>query len=294
MKTNRLQLVWQIAIAAVRARLQRRPARLAIFAGAGELPLIAARTARERGSEFLVYHITEADLNAELAADASINKREVSLGNIGKTIQFLQQDKITQVILLGKVEKQRLLQDVKRDSAAEEIYKRAADRRDDTLFLQFAALLATIGIEILKQKELLPGCFMPRGIHTKRQPTDKSLLDDIAFGYELSRKIGSLDIGQTAVVFEKMILAVEAIEGTDAAIQRAGVIARNKGGVVCKTGKASQDPRFDLPAVGLRTLEAMQQAGMQCLVIEAAQTLVVNPQEFIASADAMGLIVVAK
>ncbi len=294
MKTNRLKLLWQIITVGLRARLSRRPQRLAIFAGAGELPRIAVETARSRKISFFVYHIVEAELNPQLAADEQVTRRSISLGNIGQTLQYLQQDKITQVILLGKVEKQRLLQDVKRDSAAEEIYNRATDRRDDTLFLQFAALLATIGIGILKQKELLPGCFLPRGILTKKRPEDKALLDDIAFGYELSRKVGSLDIGQTAVVFEKMVLAVEAIEGTDAAIARAGAIAGNQGGVVCKTGKSSQDPRFDLPAVGLRTLETMQQAGMQCLVIEAAQTLVVNPAEFIARADNLGLIVVAK
>lgn len=291
---HRLKLLWQIAVAGLSARLSRRLQRLAIFAGAGELPRIAAETAQSRKINFVIYHIVEADLDADLAADKGIEKRSVSLGNISQTIQFLQQDKITQVILLGKVEKQRLLQDVKRDAAADEIYHRAADRRDDTLFLQFAALLRAIGIQILKQKDLLPGCFLPRGIHTKKKPEDKSLIEDIEFGYQLSRKVGSLDIGQTAVVFEKMILAVEAIEGTDQAIARAGKIANNKGGTVCKTGKASQDPRFDLPAVGLRTLESMEQAGMQCLVVEAAQTLVVNPKEFIVRADELGLIVIAK
>lgn len=290
----KLQLLWQIAIAALCARLSRRPQRLAIFAGAGELPRIAAETAQSRKIDFVLYHITEADLNSDLMADTAIIRRSVSLGNIAQTLQFLQQDKITRVILLGKVEKQRLLQDVKRDAAADEIYNRAADRRDDTLFLQFAAVLRTMGIEILKQKDLLPGCFLPRGTHTIKKPEDRALIEDIDFGYELSRKVGSLDIGQTAVVFQKMVLAVEAIEGTDQTIQRAGIIARNRGGVVCKTGKASQDPRFDLPAVGLKTLDTMKQAGMQCLVIEAAQTLVVNPKEFIARADELGLIVVAR
>lgn len=292
--SSKLKLLWQIAIAGLRSRLSSRPRRLAIFAGAGELPRIAAETAQSRKIDFVLYHITEADLHSELAANPAIIRRSVSLGNIAQTLQFLVQDKITQVVLLGKVEKQRLLQDVQRDAAAEEIYNRAPDRRDDTLFLQFAAVLRTMGIEILKQKELLPGCFLPRGTHTKKKPEDKSLSEDIEFGYTLSRKVGSLDIGQTAVVFEKMILAVEAIEGTDQAIMRAGEIAQKKGGTVCKTGKASQDPRFDLPAVGLRTLESMKLAGMQCLVIESEQTLVVAPDAFIRRADELGLIVVAK
>lgn len=271
-----------------------RTQRLAIFAGAGELPYLAALSAAERKLNFVVYHIAEAELFPQLKLDQSFPLREVSLGDIAKTFAFLKGDKITDVVLLGKIEKQRMLQDVKRDAAAEQIYNAAPDRRDDTLFLQFAAALTQMGIRILNQKELLPSCFLSPGVHTKRQPEDKTLNDDIEFGYALSRKIGSLDIGQTAVVFQKMILAVEAIEGTDAAIMRAGEIARKQGGVVCKTAKAAQDMRFDLPAVGIRTLETMRAAGMQALVFEAAHTLVVHPAEFTRKADELGLIVIAK
>jgi len=267
---------------------------LVIFAGAGELPAIAARNARTRGIPFSVYHITESDLDASLVDDASIHLRPISLGAIAKTFEYLRADKVTDIVLLGKIEKKRILQDVRRDAAAEQIYQAAPDRRDDTLFLQFAQGVAQAGIRILKQKELLDGCFLAPGVHTRLKPEGQALVADIEFGYELSQKVGSLDIGQTAIVFEKMVLAVEAIEGTDAAIQRAGVIAQKSGGVVCKTGKASQDPRFDLPAVGIRTLETMAAAGMKALVIESAQTLVVNPAAFVARADELGLIVVAK
>lgn len=267
---------------------------LAIFAGAGELPAIAVENARARALSFSVYHITEAELDASLMRDTSLHLRKISLGAIAQTFAYLKEDKITHIVLLGKIEKQRILQDVKRDAAAEQIYQAAPDRRDDTLFLQFAQGVAQAGIQILKQKDLLDGCFLYPGVHSRLKPESPALLADIAFGYELSKKVGSLDIGQTAVVFEKMILAVEAIEGTDAAIARAGAIAQGKGGIVCKTGKASQDPRFDLPAVGIRTLENMAKSGMQVLVIEAAQTLVVNPAAFIARADELGLIVVAK
>jgi DUF1009 family protein len=267
---------------------------LAIFAGAGELPAIAAKNARARGWSFSVYHITEAELDASLTRATALHLRQISLGAIAKTFAYLKEDKVTQIVLLGKIEKQRILQDVKRDAAAEQIYQAAPDRRDDTLFLQFAQGVAQAGIQILKQKELLDGCFLEPGVHSKLKPENPSLIADIEFGYELSQKVGSLDIGQTAVVFEKMILAVEAIEGTDAAIARAGLIAQKKGGTVCKTGKASQDPRFDLPAVGIRTLETMSASGMQALVVEAAHTLVVNPAAFIARADELGLIVVAK
>lgn len=285
---------------------------LAIFAGAGELPAIAVKNARARGLDFVLYHITEAELDASLTRDPALKLRTISLGAIGKTFAYLKEDKITDIVLLGKIEKQRLLQDVQRDAAADKIYNAATDRRDDTLFLEFAKGIALMGIGILKQKDLLEGCFLTPGVHTQKQPEGEKLLADIEFGYALSKKVGSLDIGQTAIVYEKMILAVEAIEGTDAAIARAGAILNGGGsrkdapraqrepdasmraGVVCKTGKASQDPRFDLPAVGIRTLETMAASGMQALVIEAAQTLVVNPQAFIRRADELGLIVLAK
>jgi len=268
--------------------------RLAIFAGAGELPLIAAKNARKLDIPFILYHITEAELNSELAGDARLTKREISLGSVGQTLAFLREDQINQAILLGKVEKQRLLQDVMRDAEAEKIFQAAPDRRDDALFHEFARALAVLQIQILPQKSLLDGCFLPAGALTQKKPESSALLEDIEFGYSLSKKIGSLDIGQTAVVFQKMVLAVEAIEGTDAAIRRAGEIARHAGGVVCKTAKTSQDPRFDLPAVGMRTLDTMRDNGMQALVIEAEHTLVVRPAEFIEHANRHGLIVIGR
>lgn len=274
--------------------------RLAIFAGAGELPAIAVKNARSRGIDFIVYHIREAELDAALSKDTALKRREVSVGALGETFAYLKEDKISQIILLGKIEKREILHSVSRDAVAEKIYSGASDRMDDTLFHQFASLVTQAGIAILEQRELLEGCFLAPGVVTKLKPENPALLADIDFGFQLSRKVGSLDIGQTAVVFEKMVLAVEAIEGTDLAIERAGAILKNqfkseaRRGVVCKSAKASQDPRFDLPTVGVRTLETMAKAGIGCLVIEAAHTLVVDPALFIAKADALGLIVVAK
>jgi len=206
----------------------------------------------------------------------------------------LRNDTISDIVLLGKVEKQRLLQDVKRDDEAEKLYANASDRRDDSLFLEFASAIQKMGINIREQKEFLSSCFLSTGVHTQKKPIEKALLDDVDFAYEMSRRIGSIDIGQSAMVREKMVLAVEAIEGTDAAIRRAGEICQKKPFVVAKSAKAGQDMRFDLPAVGIRTLETMSAAGASTLVIEAASTLVVHPAEFIARADELGLIVIAR
>lgn len=275
--------------------------RLAIFAGAGALPTIAVKNARARGLSFVLYHITEAELEPTLVHDAALVKREISLGGIQKTFAYLKEDKISHIILLGKIEKKKMLHDTKRDIQAEAIYNSVADRRDDTLFHKFAELVAQAGIVILEQRELLEGCFLAPGVHTRLKPESAELIADIEFCYELSHKIGSLDIGQTAIVSQKMILAIEAIEGTDLAIERAGAILHGGDSrqqrllaVVAKTAKASQDMRFDLPTVGIRTLETMARAGIECLVLEAAHTLVVHPTEFIQKADELGLIVVAR
>lgn len=268
--------------------------RLAIFAGAGELPAIAVKNARARAIDFIVYHIREAEPNAALSEDTELKRREVSVGSLAEIFAYLKEDKISQIILLGKLEKRQILNSVARDAVAEKIYSGAPDRMDDTLFHQFASLVAQTGITILEQRVLLDGCFLSPGVHTILKPNDSALIEDIEFGYALSRKVGSLDIGQTAIVLEKMVLAIEAIEGTDEAILRAGLLAAGRGGVVCKSAKASQDMRFDLPTVGLRTLERMAEAKMRCLVIEAAHTLVVDAPSFVARADALGLIVIAR
>lgn len=268
--------------------------KLAIFAGAGELPRIAVVSAQKQKIPLVLYHIAETELDGKLAADEALRKRQISVGDLAQTFAYLKDDKITHIALLGKLEKQKILHAPMRDAAAEAIYRNARDRRDDTLFHEFAAAIARMGITILPQKALLDGCFLLPGVHTHLKAESPALQADIEFGYALSQKVGSLDIGQTAIVFEKMVLAIEAIEGTDAAIRRAGELAQKKGGVVCKTAKASQDARFDLPTVGVRTLETMAESGMQALVIESAETLVVNPAGFIARADELGLIVVAR
>lgn len=268
--------------------------RLAIFAGAGTLPTIAVKKARARGLSFVLYHIIEAELDTQLVNDTALVKREISLGGIQQTFAYLKEDEISHIILLGKIEKKKMLHDIALDTQAEAIYNSVVDRRDDTLFHKFAELIAQAGITILEQRELLEGCFLNPGVHTRLKPERAELVADIEFAYELSRKIGSLDIGQTAIVYQKMILAIEAIEGTDLAMARAGSLSRRLGGVIGKSSKSSQDMRFDLPTVGMRTLETMAHAGIECLVIEAAHTLVVNPTDFIQKADELGLIVVAR
>ena len=126
--------------------------------------------------------------------------------------------------------------------------------------------------------------FLPEGRYTKSK-LSKSKLEDIEFGMNIAHNLATLDIGQTVVVTQKMVLALEAIEGTDETIKRGGLLSRNKGAVVCKSTKQGQDERFDLPAIGIETLDNMYASGCDTIAIRASETIVVNPKEFIAHAN---------
>ena len=158
------------------------------------------------------------------------------------------------------------------------------DRKDDTLMLSFVAELAKDGLEALDQTALIKPLMPAKGVLTKRQPTEDEL-EDMKFGMEMAREIGRLDVGQTAVVKQLGVMALEAIEGTDACIRRGGELARG-GAVVAKVAKPKQDLRFDVPAVGMTTIESMIAVGAKALVIEAGRTLLVDKDRVIELADA--------
>lgn len=158
--------------------------------------------------------------------------------------------------------------------------KSIKDWNDKSIFNLVYQEFKKTGIEILDQKSFLKSLLCAPGIYSKRKPA-KSELDNIEFGMNYAKKIAALDIGQTVVVANKTILSVEAIEGTDEAIKRGGAFARNKAGVVCKAMYKNQDTRFDVPAVGLQTLESMRASGCNVLAIEAKNTFVIDREKFI-------------
>jgi DUF1009 family protein len=158
------------------------------------------------------------------------------------------------------------------------------DRKDDTLMLAFIKELAKDNLEAFDQTALIKSLMPQVGVLTKRQPTEEEL-KDMRFGMEMAREIGRLDVGQTAVVKQLGVMALEAIEGTDACIRRGGELARG-GAVVAKVAKPNQDLRFDVPAVGTKTIESMIAVGAKGLVLEAGRTLLVDRAKVIEMADA--------
>ncbi len=151
--------------------------------------------------------------------------------------------------------------------------------------------LANIGVEVLDQTLFIQNHMIPKGVLTKTQPTPEQITD-VEYGYEIAKQIGDIDIGQSVVIKNKMIMAVEAIEGTDCAIERGGKLAK-RGAVVVKVSKPNQDKRFDLPTVGLNTLKKMKSVKASVLAVEANETIIVQQEKMIEFADKNKIVIMA-
>ena len=165
------------------------------------------------------------------------------------------------------------------------------DRKDDTIMMMFVRELAKAGIQAFDQTALIRRLMPHRGVITKREPTAEER-KDMEFGFRMAKEIGRLDVGQTAVVKNMAVMALEAIEGTDACIHRGGELARG-GAVVAKVAKPQQDDRFDVPTVGLATIQSMVDVGATALAIEADKTLLVEREEMLALAEANNITIAA-
>lgn len=264
--------------------------RFAIIAGAGEIPAILARAAKSKGASFISIALTEAAM-APLD-ELSDGIYRLSIGQVGKIIKTIKKEGIDKVIFIGKVRKDLLFEKIRFDLKALKVLKGLNNRNDDTIMLAIVKVLADEGIEVLDQtiylKNLMPG----EGVLTRRKPK-KGEWEDIRYGMEMAKRSASLDIGQTVVVKDKAIMAVEAIEGTDQAIIRGGKLARKGGAIVTKVAKPKQDPRFDVPTVGITTLRSMIEGGAKVLAIEAGRTLVVEREKLVKEADAAGISIVS-
>ena len=265
--------------------------RIGLLAGVGHLPVEFARAARAEGYEvYAVALLPETDegLRAECAGWQYIN-----IAKLGGILKFLQKNDIHKVTMLGKVTKELLMNGRHElpDFKMVTFLATLPNRKDDTIMLGFVRELNKAGIEALDQTELIRILMPETGCLTKRKPTAEEE-KDIAFGFRMAKELGRLDVGQTAVVKGLAVMALEAIEGTDACIARGGELARG-GAVVVKTAKPGQDRRFDVPAVGLATVETMVRVGAKVLAIEAGRTLLVDREAAVALADAHGIAIIA-
>ena len=215
----------------------------------------------------------------------------VKLGQVGHLLEALKAGGATESVMLGAITKRRFFQDAMLDATGLRLLARVAVRSDDNLLRAMARFLDEEGCPIIDPTPYLADRLATPGVLGKHAPTDEEWAD-ARYGLELARGIGRLDLGQTVVVKERVALAVEALEGTDACIRRGGDLAKSGGFVVVKAVKPNQDRRFDLPAVGTETIETIRDAGGRVLAVEAGATLVMDAERMVAVADKARIAVV--
>jgi DUF1009 family protein len=271
---------------------------IGLLAGSGRFPLVFAEKARSLGIPVVAVALRhEADPQlAELVQ----RFYWVGVARLGRMIRCFQRAGVRRLVMAGKVKKAvfmhkpwRIISLLPDWRALRFWYRRSRrDNRDDSILLDVIAEFAADGLHCESALDLCPELLVRPGILTRRSPTSNEE-QDIAFGWELAKGIGRLDIGQTVAVKERAVLAVEAIEGTDQAIARAGELCRAGGFVVVKVAKPQQDMRFDVPTVGCNTIETMHRAGGRALAIEAGKTILLDEAATLALADRYGITIVA-
>ncbi|MCG9875890.1 MAG: UDP-2,3-diacylglucosamine diphosphatase LpxI [Leptospiraceae bacterium] len=256
--------------------------RLGIVAGGGELPFIGLHEALRMGEDPILLGLKESDFDASIEPSRSIS---VHLTKIGSILKLCKKEKIDRILLTGKVRKDLLFKGLKFDLKALAILAKSINRNDHPIFMAIADEFLKHGIIFESQKKYLAPLLLRQGRYTKKKLSSDEI-EDVAFGMEYAKKIADLDIGQSVVVLGKSVVAVEAVEGTDETILRAGQLIHQKtGAVVCKSSKSSQDERFDLPTVGVQTLEILKKAGCRTLAIRENETIVIRPVDTIDYAE---------
>ncbi|MCX5920717.1 MAG: UDP-2,3-diacylglucosamine diphosphatase LpxI [Candidatus Melainabacteria bacterium] len=246
---------------------------LAIMAGEGELPLLVAKEAVAQGFQVIILSLTLKNQWAFEQAGFEVHRFYPGLWTSTKAL--LRSKNVSHVTFAGKFNKWLLFTNLRFDGEALQILSRIPQKNDDGLTLGILASIEAEGFAVLPQTRFMKALLKPEtGLLTDPStPLKDAQWLDMAYGFSLAKTMGQLDVGQTVVVHETMILAVEAIEGTDACLHRAGELAKKRGGTVVKTAKPQQDDRFDVPAVGLRTLRTMKKAGLTVLATEANATI---------------------
>lgn len=264
------------------------PEKIGIIAGSGQFPLLFIKAAQEAGRIVaVVAHVGETTQEVAAAADLVC---WVKLGQLGKIIRFFHEEGVGETVFLGAITKTQIFRDVFPDLKGLTLWNKIDTRQDDAILRAVAGALEREDIRVLESTLYLRHLLFPQGVLTKKKPSREQRLD-IEFGWRNARAIGRLDIGQCVVVRNLSVLAVEAIEGTDAAILRGGGLAGEKA-VVVKVRKPSQDFRFDLPATGVKTIETLASVKGAVLAVEAGQSLLFDREVMIKAANKAGLVVV--
>ncbi len=263
--------------------------KIGLISGSGTFPVILADAARREGFTVVaVAHEGETSPELERSVDKIV---WLKLGQLGKLIDTFKNEDVREVVMAGGIDKKRIYAKVWPDLKAIALWSRLKNRLDDGILRALAGVLEEEGIVVRESTLFLQSLMAPKGVLTRRRPADEEL-KDAEFGWRVAKEIGRMDIGQCIVVKNLVVLAVEAIEGTDETIRRGGLLAK-KGAVVIKVLKPNQDLRFDLPAVGLQTILTMQEVGASCLAIESGSVIMFEKQEMIAEAERRRIAIIA-
>jgi DUF1009 family protein len=263
-------------------------AAIGLIAGGGQFPLLFAQAAKSRGRRVVaIAHVNETSSELEALADRIY---WVKLGQLGKIIASFRREGVCETVFAGTITKTRIFHDILPDFKGLTLWSKIDRRQDDAILRAVATTLEEEGIRVLASTCYLDHLFFPQGLLTNKKPSSDQM-DDIRFGWNVAREIGRLDIGQCVVVRDRSVLAVEAIEGTDAAIRRGGELA-GSGAVVVKLKKPGQDFRFDLPATGVKTIETLAAVKGAVLAVEAGQSLIFDREAMVEAANRAGIVVV--
>ena len=268
---------------------------LGLIAGNGRFPFLVLEATRGAGHEVTVIAIKEEafpDLAAAAARPPEARLHWVSLGQLGKCLSLLKEAGVTQAVMAGQVKHTKLFADIMPDVTLLGLLTRLKAHTADALISAVADLLGEHGIKLLDSTAFLAPLLAREGVLTRRGPTTDEQAD-LEFGHRVADAIAGLDIGQTIAVKSAAAVAVEAMEGTDAVIARAGQLA-GRGVRIVKVAKPNQDMRFDVPVVGVSTIEAMKAAGVTLLSVDAGKTLMIDGEAIIKAADEAGITIVGR
>jgi UDP-2,3-diacylglucosamine hydrolase len=265
-------------------------ARWGLIAGNGRFPFLVLEAARSQGIEMAVIALRE-EAAPELEQIAA-RLHWVSLGELSRTIELLHQEGVTRAVMAGQVKHNKIFSSIRPDWKLAKLLFSLPRKNTDSLIGAVASLLESEGIELVDSTAFLRPLVPAPGVLTQRSPDARESVD-IEYGRDIARQLAALDLGQAVVVSDRACVAIEAMEGTDETIERAARIASGRQLVVIKVAKPRQDMRFDVPVVGLQTVEVMKRAGATALAIDSGRTLLFDRAQLLANADAAGIAIQA-
>jgi DUF1009 family protein len=274
--------------------------KLGLIAGNGRFPFLVLEAARAQGFEVVVAAINE-ETFPEIDSCGAAAVHWLSLGELSKLIETFKREGVTKAVMAGQVKHKQIFSSIRPDWRLAKLLLNLRIRNTDALLGAVAKVLGDEGITLENSTNLLEPLLAKPGVFTKRSPNEPEQRN-IEYGRAVAGQLAQFDIGQTVVIAEAACVAVEAMEGTDATIERAGQIMRSLGAdastlsralTVIKAAKPNQDMRFDVPVIGVKTIEAMRKAGATCLAVDAGKCLLLDGAEVCKAADAAGIAIVA-